>query len=160
MNYTIRFFVMLFLCIGFSLPTLGAGSGSEDKQDINKVTVGHFSDNELVDILKGEGYGNVIVDRKGVIVFKSDGRSFILANKEDALKLYFMLPGVKMSLKKINDWNQTKRFSSAFLDKDGDPVLESELPAHNGLTRDGVRKFLRIFNTSKMQFFLKVIGSQ
>jgi hypothetical protein len=56
------------------------------------------------------------------------------------------------SLERINAWNREKRFSWAYLDKDGDPVLESNLILTGGVTRETVVSFLKIFEANLSQF--------
>jgi hypothetical protein len=56
------------------------------------------------------------------------------------------------TLQRINAWNQEKRFSRAYLDKDGDPVLESDLRLTDGVTRETVVSFLKIFEISLSAF--------
>jgi hypothetical protein len=56
------------------------------------------------------------------------------------------------SLQRINAWNQEKLFSRAYLDKDGDPVLDSYLSLKDGVTRETVVSFLKNFEVSLSQF--------
>ena len=56
------------------------------------------------------------------------------------------------TLERINAWNQEKRFSRAYLDKDGDPVLESELDLEGGVTRRAIISFLDTFERSLSRF--------
>lgn len=46
--------------------------------------------------------------------------------------------GPKVSLEKINDWNRTKRFGKAYLDKDGDPNLEMEVNLDYGVSAKNI----------------------
>ena len=41
-------------------------------------------------------------------------------------------------LDKINEWNRSKRFSRAYLDADGDAVVEMDLNLRGGVTRDNI----------------------
>jgi hypothetical protein len=56
------------------------------------------------------------------------------------------------SLERINAWNREKRFSQAYLDTDGDPVLESDLRLKDGVTRETIVSFLKIFEVSLSEF--------
>jgi hypothetical protein len=63
------------------------------------------------------------------------------------------------TLERINAWNQEKRFSRAYLDKDGDPVLESELDLEGGVTQQAIISFLETFEIS-LSLFATWIGFQ
>jgi hypothetical protein len=67
-----------------------------------------------------------------------------------------LFAGFKMgkppTLERINAWNREKRFSRAYLDKDGDPVLESELDLEGGVTRQAIISFLETFEISLSRF--------
>ncbi len=43
--------------------------------------------------------------------------------------------GTQANLKLLNEWNRTRRFGKAFLDKDGDPVLQLSVNLDHGVTR-------------------------
>lgn len=59
--------------------------------------------------------------------------------------------GVKVTLEQINNWNTNKRFSRAYLDKDGDPVIEFDVDLDDG----GMSQDLFVDN---VQFFENSIG--
>jgi Putative bacterial sensory transduction regulator len=40
--------------------------------------------------------------------------------------------GTNTSLNQINEWNKVKRFSRAYIDKDGDPVMEFDIDLDDG----------------------------
>jgi hypothetical protein len=63
------------------------------------------------------------------------------------------------TLERINAWNREKRFSRAFLDKEGRPVLESDLGLKDGVTRETIVSFLKTFEVSLSEF-AKWIGLQ
>jgi len=56
------------------------------------------------------------------------------------------------TLERINAWNQEKRFSRAYLDKNGNPVLVSDLSLKDGVTLETVVSFLKIFEISSSAF--------
>jgi hypothetical protein len=37
-----------------------------------------------------------------------------------------------VSMSQVNDWNKVKRFSRAYIDKDGDPALEFDVDLDDG----------------------------
>ncbi len=80
------------------------------------------------------------------------GYHVLLLNKFDDIQLYAVFTGGKVSISRINDWNRTKRFSRAYLDKDGDPVLEADLDFEGGVTNESVARFVALFVQSLESF--------
>ncbi|RIH81831.1 putative bacterial sensory transduction regulator [Meiothermus luteus] len=62
------------------------------------------------------------------------------------------------SLEEVNEWNQNKRFSRAYLDSDGDPWVESELHLRFGVTSETIRFFLAVFSKETLPKFIEHIG--
>ncbi|NTV10739.1 MAG: YbjN domain-containing protein [Zoogloea sp.] len=137
----------LFLCTALISPSLYAAPASTTK----------FSDSELVQMLKDEGYGSVKTS-DGKIIVKIDGRSYFLFNNMGGdLQAYYGTSGVNISTKDINDWNRTKRLSRAYLDSDNDPVLEADLLSDGGLTKANVTEFFRIFYSVSAKAFREFV---
>ena len=62
-----------------------------------------FSDNQLVRILKSEGFSTVVKLEKEVIGIKVDGRKYLLVNmKNGDLGLFHLVPGANLSYKSLN----------------------------------------------------------
>lgn len=80
------------------------------------------------------------------------GYNVLLLNKFDDIQLYAVFTGGKVSMSRINDWNRTKRFSRAYLDKDNDPVLEADLDFEGGVTTESVARFVALFVQSLESF--------
>ena len=60
--------------------------------------------------------------------------------------------GDKPTLKTINRWNESKRYSRACLDEDLDPRLESDLDLTGGVTESAIKEFLRTYRISLKAF--------
>lgn len=95
-----------------------------------------FSDQQLIDIVKKK-YPTVELIEKGKIRITSDsGIKLVIYNGRDdgslAFRMYF--DGDNTSLKSINKWNATKRFLVAYIDKDGDLVLQDDLDVEEGIS--------------------------
>ena len=58
---------------------------------------------------------------------------------------------------KINDWNRTTRFSRAYLDGDGDPVLELDLDIVGGVTEARIQDFIKTCYVSFKEFERRMI---
>lgn len=54
----------------------------------------------------------------------------------------------KPSIDAINEWNQTKRFSRAYLDEEGDPILEMDLLVDGGITEATLVEALNLWDQS------------
>ena len=119
-----------------------------------------YSDAEIIQIIKDEGYSAVTKLKDGVIKVKVDGSTYVLFNKSDGdLQAYHGAGGVKVSYEDINEWNRTKRLSRAYLNSDKDPVLESDLLANGGLTKKHVTEFFKVFVHISVNDFRKFLIS-
>ncbi len=108
-----------------------------------------FTDSQLIQILKDDGYSSVEQLKPGVIKIRVNGQTIGLFNQEDGdLQLFYSLKDVRISFEDINTWNRTKRLSRGYLDKDSDPCLEADLLSNGGMTRKNVTEFVRIFQGS------------
>ena len=111
-----------------------------------------FSDDELVEILVEEGYRASVIEG-GFIRVIIDGDSYLLLNFDDGdLQAYYSIRSSGMTHSTVNEWNREMRLSRAYLDSDNDPVLESDLLANGGLTRENVAEFFRVFTLSVSAF--------
>lgn len=120
----------------------------------------HFTDQQLMDILKQDGYSAVSPFKEGVILVKINGRSLLLFNNEDGdLQAYYSLSGAKLDYRDMNTWNREHRLSRAYLDDEMDPVLEADLLANAGLSRRHVTEFFSVFRQSADAFRKFVIAA-
>lgn len=81
------------------------------------------------------------------------GYQIVLFNKTDDIQLYAVLTERgEVSLSTINAWNHGRRFSRAYLDEDGDPVLEADLDFEGGVTEESVARFIALYVQSLQNF--------
>ncbi len=73
-------------------------------------------------------------------------------------RLRFSITGTGATHQTMTEWNRTKLFSTAYIDTDGDAVLESDLDLEGGVTPDRVKNFFTTFDSSLEQF-LATIGA-
>jgi hypothetical protein len=52
----------------------------------------------------------------------------------------------------IDEWNQTKRFASAYLDDENDPFLQMDVNTEGGITEENFNKSFDLWETLKAQF--------
>lgn len=52
----------------------------------------------------------------------------------------------------INEWNRTKRFSRSYIDREGDPILESDIDLEGGVTEKAIVTWIQTFAISLKAF--------
>ncbi|MDR2613284.1 MAG: YbjN domain-containing protein [Deltaproteobacteria bacterium] len=88
-------------------------------------------------------------------------KAFILIqNESQALMFYYGTSGTQATLQDVNRWNQGYRFSRAYLDKDGDPILELDLDMEGGVTEARIRDYLKTCKQSLNGFLSEVINKK
>jgi hypothetical protein len=139
---TVRFtiFVMLLAVMVFAV---AARAG--DKEIVETTTR-----DDIQELLKGEGY-SVEVDEDGDLLWKLEGYNtwMFLAKDGQSLQFYAPFGDGNATLKKVNTWNQTRRYSRSYLDDEGDPRLELDLDMAGGVTVARIKDF---FLTCKVSF--------
>ena len=114
-----------------------------------------FSREDIVTLLQAEGYENVrlakVASLEGVHFQKSGLTYHIFFYEDDDLQLYH-LQKRKVPAARINEWNRDKKHSRAYLDSDGEAVIEADLLGDFGLTRDQVINFVKVFIQSATEF--------
>ena len=134
--------LLVVICLAFALPVLAEPS-------LKKTS----TDDELIDMLETGGNRAVEVVKDRVISVKVDGTTFVLyAYKDDDLQLYYGVTGFEIGADAINDWNRTRRLSRAYLDDEGDPVLEADLLANAGSNTEQFLEWLEVFAWSAVEF--------
>lgn len=142
MTKTARRFALMVLVLAMPLAAVA-------QEQLQK----RYTDNELIDILKNDGYRAVEVSEDRVITIKVDGLTYALyVYDDDDLQMYFGVTGYVLTPEHMNDWNRTKRLSRAYLDDDNDPILEADLLANAGFTEEQFLEWFKVFNYSAMEF--------
>lgn len=59
---------------------------------------------------------------------------------------------VKPTLEQMNTWNRNKRFSKAFLDADGDAIIEMDIILKGGVSRENMREIFSYWRLTLAQF--------
>jgi hypothetical protein len=80
----------------------------------------------------------------------------ILDDDGDALQAHMGGTGTDATLEKVNQWNASKRFSRAYIDDDGDPVIELDLDLEGGITMARVDDFIDTVLVSVASFIGEV----
>lgn len=87
-------------------------------------------------------------DEDEYVIFKLDGKNSVIMffscenGRCGTIRIMTFFKGRKTSLKTLNAWNSSKRLVRAYLDKDQDTVLESDLDLDGGVTWQTVEQMI------------------
>lgn len=86
---------------------------------------------------------------------------FVAKDHSDA-QLFMGFTDRQISLEKMNEWNRDHRFIRGYLDRDDDPVLESDIDFTGGVTEANIKAWIKIFRgaTNAYAKFLQTNVSQ
>ena len=114
--------------------------------------VSEVSTDELQKMLESMGY-EVEQPKEDVLQFAIEGHTALAINKKQNVRLYsYFKKQKKADLKKVNEWNATKRFSRAYLDEDGDAVIEWDIDLEGGTTAGALKESIRTYRLGVMTF--------
>ncbi len=109
-----------------------------------------FTKDDLLQLLRDEGYGSVRASKKGNLVFfKAEGRMLgVNATKSGSLVFVYLAGSKPLPLEAINAWNVKSTFSKAIRISKGRNLLRTVLiSSREGLSRLQVRGMTRMFAT-------------
>jgi hypothetical protein len=144
MKRSYRITAMAFVFCGFFLIcNVAQGMAAPAKEMVYEK----ISAKSLSDSLTMQGIQNQLRTNKGdsYLLLKFQGKNslvmFFQCKKDFCgtirITTPFKLAGA-MDLKKVNKWNHSKNFTRAYLDKDGDVILESDLDLDGGVPMTAV----------------------
>jgi hypothetical protein len=115
--------------------------------------VSEVSTEQLRKLLESMGY-EVEQPKEDMLQFAIEGHTALIVNKKTNIQFYsyFKKQKKKMDLKKVNEWNATKRFSRAYLDQDGDAVIEWDVDLEGGTTAGALKESIRTYRVGVMAF--------
>ena len=99
----------------------------------------------IYNVAKGFGSAELKKDSTGdpMIVGRINGTKYGILfygckhhKKCDDIIFHAGWSGTDVTMRQVNKWNQTKKYGKAYLDKDGDPVLEMSVNLDYGVTKD------------------------
>lgn len=136
-------------------PTRGS---AVDDDEVVKTVNGDL----LKEMLEDEGYKGVTVDKSSkdlhVVRMKMDGKEIVIfCNlKLGDILCRFAISGTQANARKINAWNDSKRFFKAHLDKDGEPAFEHILVVKHGVTVKAVKAHVGLMELGVKAFLKEV----
>ncbi len=147
-----RLVVPLLVGLGFA-PSVSVADGTR--------AVTEMTSEELGKLMSDEGY-SVTIEPNGVVTWKLEGlqTQVVTADNHESLLFHAAFKGGNATLRKVNAWNRSERFSRSYLDEDGDPHLELDLDLSGRVTTERIREFLRTSRTSFDAWCMKVVAAQ
>ncbi|MFB9069157.1 YbjN domain-containing protein [Pseudofulvimonas gallinarii] len=119
-----------------------------------------ISAQRVVDLLGQAGFVGAEIDADEDVLVNMQGyRVLILVGtyKGKNLSMRFALAGTKATHETVNQFDTEKRFGRAYLDRDGDPVLEADLDLEGGVTEARVVDYFRTYNQLMVHFLRAVL---
>lgn len=113
-------------------------------------------------LLKDAGFRDYEIDKDGDLVVRMQGYKVLLlvgTNKNSWLLFKFAFSGSHIRLTALNEWNRHVKYSRAYLNKDGDVVLESDQDLAGGVTPERIKTFIKSFDLLLVDF-IKFIKRQ
>jgi len=126
------------LAMGLAAPALAAGSDLLDGSNVD----------EILKLAKGYGDASLETQSNGDPKIKGvmDDVSYSIyfmncTDNEDCEDLNFYAGFLDLKPKQddINSWNRDKRFGKAYIDSDGDAVVEMDLNLEHGISTDNLK---------------------
>lgn len=116
-------------------------------------TMSRITGQEIFTILKEEGYSPSLV-KPSVVAMKIEGMktAIIVADDNESIQSYTGFKSKNATLHEVNEWNKKKRFSRAYLDNDGDLIIELDLDLSGGISKERIIDFVRTVRTSVPAF--------
>lgn len=147
-----RLVVLLLVGLAFA-PSVSMADGAR--------VVTAMTSEELGKLMSDEGY-SVTIEPNGVVTWDVEGlqTQVVTADNHESLLFHAAFKGGNATLRKVNAWNRTERFSRSYLDEDGDPHLELDLDLSGGVTTERIREFLRTSRISFDAWCMKVVAAQ
>jgi len=108
----------------------------------------------ILDVAKSFGSASLDKDRDGdpMIVGRAKGYNYGITfhncqggKCDDILLVVPFKSKQSPSLSKINTWNRTKRFGKAYLDRDGDPIIDVSINLDYGICKENLEDTFAIW---------------
>ncbi len=108
------------------------------------------NDQMLAQLVRQAGFQVIDSPGPGRVRFNMEGIKVLIHHGNGTnLQLYAaFVADVPPALGAINEWNRTKRYSRAYVDADGDPVIESDIDIKGGVQPQVIVDFIKVFRIS------------
>jgi hypothetical protein len=146
-------FSLLLICL-ISIPAQAEDFSTDGQNVITNITAP-----QLKQVLGEIGFIGVEIDEDEDLIFSIEGTRVLLliSTDKDILQFRISWSETDATLRKVNDWNRDKRFSRAYIDDDGEPVLELDLDLTGGVTIDRLVDYIMTTKFSIASFREEVL---
>lgn len=127
----------------------------------DSAVIHSLSSAQMKSFLQAEGFPNIEIDSDDDLLVRMQSYRIIIFVRENNyrnVKYRFALANTSATLRDVNEWNLNKSYTKAYLDNDGDPVLEMDVDLEGGVTVARVKDSIRTFNQS-MSLFLREVAN-
>lgn len=114
------------------------------------AVVTNMSSQDVEGLLRGMGIEYKVM-KEGMYNFRLEGYNVVLFNKGTNMQFWAGFKK-KADLQKVNEWNKNKRFSRAYIDGDGDPVVEWDVDFDGGVQKANVENAITTFRAVVVAF--------
>lgn len=148
-------FRSLLMGLLLAVSTHGIAAPADGARVIETIT-----GQRLVELLKDAGFTDAATDEDDDVIVSMQGYRvlfFVGTYEGKTLSARFALAGTQATADTVNTFDSEKRYGRAFLDADGDPVLESDLDLAGGVTEARVRDYIKTYNELMVHFLRAVL---
>ena len=140
---------VLLVLIGFASFSTAAEAPNPDQRVVTTMTA-----KQLKTVLGEQGYLGVKISDKGHVEFHVEGVpvTLFIAKDHTSIMTYAGWTGTNADLNKVNEWNKNNNYSRAYIDDEGDPIIELDLVFKGGVTIAHVKDFLSTVKLSVNKF--------
>lgn len=113
---------------------------------------------QLYQLMHDEGYA-VEKSPDGFVKWKVEGLKTVMfvAKDSKSIQFYASFTDGNATLKKVNEWNKSKKYSRSYLNDDGEPCLELDLDLEGGVTEARILDFLTTCRISLDGWYADVV---
>lgn len=113
-----------------------------------------YSDQEIITLLRNEGYSPVKRLKEGAIVFQAEGTTYLIINQQNTLQIAVVFNDADhLDYEKLNEWNSNYRFSRAYINEDNGAVhLDNDLDLQAGVSEQQIIRFIAKFRIMQQMF--------
>ena len=136
---------LLRLCVTLGVMSMLSYAGGVRAESL--ITT--MTTDQLRSIMTDEGYAVTSTGSPGQLLWKIDGYSTYVYVQGNGRIIKFRKGfSGKVSLEAVNAWNQTKRYSTSFVDSEGRPNLKMYLALDGGVSKARLTDYLKTCRTS------------
>ncbi|MGC2855400.1 YbjN domain-containing protein [Novispirillum sp. DQ9] len=153
---SLRTFLHAAVAVAFLLG-LSAGAGAARAETATVLTT--LTAKKAEAMFRDLGYTSIEVDKDNDLVVTIQGMKVLVlvgSTGGSSMQMRFAVADTKATMARVNTWNKTKMYSRAYLDDDGDPVLEAEQDLVGGVTEERLKDFIKTFGVSLSAFLNEV----